>query len=69
MVEEYHNEFVHVIVDYKTGNDGIDEGVEKTIKGFVHMVLYALETGRMNELVEKTRAMFIEFSEQTVSKK
>lgn len=54
MVKEYHNEFMHVIVDCKTGNDRIDEGVEKTIEGCVHMVVYALETGRMNELVEKT---------------
>lgn len=69
MVEEFHNDFMHFVIDCKTGNKRIDKGIENTIKGYVHMVVDALEAGRMNELIHKSRALAIELSEQTANKK
>jgi hypothetical protein len=63
MVKEYHNDFLHFVVDYKTGNDEVDKGVESAIKGYVYLVIYALEAGRMSELIAKSRGIAVEFSE------
>lgn len=62
MVEEFHNGFMHVVIDCKTGNNGADKGIEMTIKAYVHMVVNAVETGRMDELIRKSRALTVEIS-------
>lgn len=57
MAKEYHEEFVHVIADCKTGNKAIDEGVECSIIGYVNLVMYALKTEKMNLLTSKMFAI------------
>jgi hypothetical protein len=69
VVKEFHNDFMHFVIDCKTGNKIIDERVENAIKGYVHMVVYALEDGRANELFHKSRSLAIELSGKTVNKK
>lgn len=69
MVKEYHNEFLHVVVDCKTGNEAIDEGVESSIAGYVYLVLYALGARKMDELTDKMRDITQEFVEQITGKK
>lgn len=64
MAKEFHNDFMHFVIDCKTGNDNVDEAIENAIKGYVHIVIKALETGRMNEVFEKSRAIAVELSGQ-----
>lgn len=66
MVKEFHNEFLHVVVDCKTGNDEADKGIENAITGYVYLVLYAVEIGKMLELIDKTRDIALGFAEKTV---
>lgn len=66
MVKEFHNEFLHFVVDCKTGNDGADEGVESAIIGYVYLVLHALEIGKMPELLDRTKDIALAFVEQKV---
>lgn len=66
MVKEFHNEILHVVIDCKTGNSEIDKGVENGIAGYVYLVIYALEKGRMNVLLDKTKDIALGFVEQTV---
>ena len=62
MVEEFHNAFMHVVIDCKTGNDRVDKGIEIAIKAYVHIVVDAIENGRMYELLHKSRALAVELS-------
>lgn len=64
MVKEYHDEFLHVIADCKTGNEILDQSVESTILGYVHLTVYCLEKGKFDQLIAKSREMAVEFSEQ-----
>jgi hypothetical protein len=66
MVKEFHNKFLHVVVDCKTGNDGTDKGIENAITGYVHLVLYAVESGKMFELIDKTKDIALRFADQKV---
>jgi hypothetical protein len=66
MVKEYHNELLHVVVDCKTGNDGVDKGIENAIVGYVYLVLHALEVGKIDELIDKTKCIALGFAESTV---
>jgi hypothetical protein len=63
MVEEFHNSYLHVVVDCKTGNIETDKGVELVIKAYLFMVIDALEKGRMKQLIDKSRALAVEFLE------
>ena len=49
MVKEYHNDFLHFVVDCKTGNDEVDKGVESAIKGEYE----AVEDKILNKIVQK----------------
>ena len=62
MVEEFHNDFIHFVIDCKTGDEMSDRRAEIAIKGYVHMVINALETGMMDELLHKSRALAVELS-------
>ena len=67
MVKEYHNQFLHVVIDCKTGNEAMDKGVESSIAGYIHLVLYALGTGKMGILSEKMEGISQEFVEQAAN--
>lgn len=64
MAREYHDEFLHVIVDCKTGNEILDQSVESTILGYVYLVVYCLEKDKFDQLIAKSGEMAVEFSEQ-----
>jgi hypothetical protein len=66
MVKEFHNEFLHVVVDCKTGNNETDKGIENAIIGYAYLVLYALEIGKTFELLDKTKDIALGFAEKTV---
>lgn len=61
MVKEYHEDSIHIIIDCKTGNKNLDQSIENSILGYVYMVIYCLETGRLHQLIGKTKDMAIEF--------
>lgn len=62
MSKEYHDEFLHVIVDCKTGNESVDKGVENAILGYVYLAIYCLENGKFDQLIKKSREMAEEFA-------
>lgn len=64
MTKEYHDESLHVIIDCKTGNKILDQSIESTILGYVYMAVYCLEKDKFDQLIEKSREMAVEFSEQ-----
>lgn len=64
MVEEYHDECLHVMVDCKTGNRDIDKAVEMSIKGYINLVVYSLKTGKFGELLDKVQHIGEEFKKQ-----
>lgn len=59
MAKEYHDEFLHVITDCKTGNETLDQSIESTILGYVHMAVYCLEKGKFDQLIAKSREMAV----------
>ncbi len=61
MVREFHNKFLHVVIDCKIGNKELDLAVEGCIAGYVHLVIHALETMQMGELIDKTQNIAQEF--------
>lgn len=61
MVKECHTKFLHVVVDCKTGNEDMDKAIENSISGYVHLVIFALEKGKMGELIDKTQDIAQEF--------
>ena len=65
MTKEYHDEFIHVIVDCKTGKEILDQSIEDAILGYVYLAIYCLEKGKFGQLVAKSREMAVEFSRQT----
>ena len=65
MTKEYHDEFIHVIADCKTGKEILDQSVEDAILGYVYLAIYCLEKGKFDQLVAKSREMAVEFSKQT----
>jgi len=61
MVKEYHNDFLHVVIDCKTGNEDMDKAIESTIAGYVYLVVYALEKEKMGALIDKVQDIAKEF--------
>ena len=61
MVKEYHNDFLHVVIDCKTGNEDMDKAIESTIAGYVYLVVYALEKEKMGVLIDKVQDIAQEF--------
>jgi len=69
MVKEYHSEFLHVVIDCKTGNEYMDKAIESSISGYVHLVIHTIQTGQMGVLIDKTRDIAEEFHKQKIDKK
>lgn len=61
MVKEYHNDFLHVVIDCKTGNEDMDKAIESSIAGYVYLVVYALEKEKMGALIDKVQDIAKEF--------
>ncbi len=61
MVREIHNKFLHIVIDCKIGNKELDLAIESCIAGYVHLVIHALETMQMEELIDKTQNIVQEF--------
>ena len=61
MVKEYHNDFLHVVIDCKTGNEDMDKAIESSIAGYVYLVVYALEKEKMGVLIDKVQDIAKEF--------
>lgn len=71
MVEEYHDEFLHVIADCKTGDRRMDKAIEKMIAGYVHLIVYCVRTNQIPKLIDKMQDLAKYFDDQsgdTVSK-
>jgi hypothetical protein len=69
MAKEYHSEFLHVIIDCKTGNENLDKSIESTILGYVHLAVYCLGTGKFGQLLEKIGTIAEEFNRQRKNNK
>lgn len=69
MVKECHNQFLHVVIDCKTGDEILDKGIESNIAAYIYLVLYALGDGKIGELTEKMSAISNEFVEQLIDRK
>ena len=61
MVEEFHNNFLHAVIDCNTGNSNLDSSIEKSILSYVYLTVYCVENGHMKELLEKASIMANEF--------
>ena len=68
MVKEFHNEFLHLVVDCKTGNKEMDKAIESSINGYIHLVVWALENREMGELIDRTQDIAQEFQKKKNSK-
>lgn len=53
MVEEYHDQFLHVMVDCKTGDPGTDKAVEHMMIGYANLVMYCVKTNKLSILIDK----------------
>lgn len=61
MAEEFHNDFLHVVIDCNTGNGNLDKSIEKSILSYVYLTIYCVENGHMKKLLEKASIMANEF--------
>lgn len=68
MVEEFHNEYLHVMIDCKTGNHLLDKTIEKTIKGYVHLVAFCYECNKLGILIDKIQKIALDFKKKEVKR-
>lgn len=68
MAEEFHNSFLHVVIDCNTGNGNLDKSIEKNILSYVYLTVYCIENGRMKELLEKASILTNEFKKMEEEK-
>ena len=61
MVQEYHDEFLHVVIDCKTGNPELDKAIEKTISGYIYLVIHAVKIGKLGLLIDKIQLICKDF--------
>lgn len=64
MVKEYHGEFLHVIIDCKTGNKNLDKSIEGTILGYIYLIIYCIQEGKFGQLLKKSEEIAKEFDRQ-----
>jgi hypothetical protein len=64
MVKEYNDEFLHVIIDSKTGNENLDKSIENAMLGYVYLVAYCLQEDKFGQLIEKIGTIAEEFNKQ-----
>ena len=69
MAEEFHNSFLHVVIDCNTGNENLNKSIEKCILSYVYLTVYCIENGHMKELLEKASIMANEFKKIEEQKK
>lgn len=53
MVEEYHDEYLHMMVDCKTGDHNLDKAIEMAVKGYVYLIVYCIQTDKFGEFLDK----------------
>lgn len=69
MAEEFHNSFLHVVIDCNTGNSSLDKSIEKAILGYVYLVVYCAGNDYMKELLEKVSNVANDFQKREGKRK